>query len=269
MPATDNEQRAYVAITSTFNTLTEWQQRLGAPYFPIPGSDLAADDEDWPPSPVSQVAICGLAAAVDHLSAVRSLIEAKQLFTFTPLSLSRGALIGASQAAWVLAPNDSRIRLRRARTVSDYGYGYRIKYLEDLDGLSDEADEGVDIHLALNRRRRSELAQKREADGHTAKLNATDMIETAASEIFNKASLTLNAKLAWQSCSGAAHGQMWQFHGTTAIQQVAGANEDGIATFNLGGKFSTFSNPYCAAFHIAERAWSLLDLRGTNPEETQ
>ena len=63
--------------------------------------------------PVSQVAWAGLAAASDHLQAIRVHLDpprgtALNLFPFAQFTLSRSALIGACQAVWVLAPRSAR-----------------------------------------------------------------------------------------------------------------------------------------------------------------
>ena len=68
----------------------------------------------------SQLAWNGLAGAADHLSAIRRHVEARQLFPFSHLTLCRSALIGAAQAVWVLSPDDSQTRIKRARVVAVY-----------------------------------------------------------------------------------------------------------------------------------------------------
>jgi hypothetical protein len=268
MPPADSnsaEHRAFAAIASCFDTLTEWQNRGGAPYVPQPGSSLAADDEDWPPIPVSQVALGGLAAAVDHLSALRRLIEARYLFTYSPLTLCRSALVGAAQAVWVLAPETSTERTSRARLIAAYVYEERLKYLRGLQELGTEPHESTDLQVTLDSQRLAQLAALRAADGQARTYNATDMIKTAAADAFGRDDLTQNAVLAWRSGSGAAHGQHWQLYGTAAMQRAGDADGTGLASFKIGGSFTTFSNLFCAAFQIAARGWDFLELRG-DPE---
>jgi hypothetical protein len=62
-----SEQR----IRSTFSDLDAWSARTTVGFRPQPGSALAIDDEDWKPWRLSQLAFGGLAAAQDHLEAIR------------------------------------------------------------------------------------------------------------------------------------------------------------------------------------------------------
>lgn len=73
---------------------------------------------DWKPWPLSQLAFGGLAAARDHLQAIRVHIEAGQLFPLATDTLLRGALLGAAQTVWMLAPDDQPTRLDYARTAA-------------------------------------------------------------------------------------------------------------------------------------------------------
>ena len=63
-------------IRSTFADLDAWGLRLMKPWQPDPGTPLEQDDLDWPPFPVTQVAVAGLGSARDHLQAVRVHIDA-------------------------------------------------------------------------------------------------------------------------------------------------------------------------------------------------
>lgn len=58
-------------IATTFPALDGWRDRAAVPFRPQPGSELHADDQDWPGMPVTQVAASSMAAAVDHLQAFR------------------------------------------------------------------------------------------------------------------------------------------------------------------------------------------------------
>lgn len=263
---TEVEQKAYAAITSTFEKLDTWRERLaGEPFVPAPGSALAADDPDWPWLPASQLAWMGLAGATDHLNGFRSHIESRQLFPFSSLSLSRSALLGAAQAVWILSPTDSETRIKRARIVAVYIYTYRIKYLEDLKNMTHYDDSGITLQLNNDYARLAGIEAKRVADGQKETLKATNMIDAATKAVFvNRDSLNQESLLAWQAGSGAAHGQMWPMYNTRAMKQTGPDDGTGIASFKVGGTLSVMANPYCAAFELAKRGWNLLDHRGTN-----
>jgi hypothetical protein len=257
-------ERQYAhAVTATFPVITEWQLRGLTAYRADPGSDLHVDDQDWPPMPVSQIAWLGLSVAADHLNAIRRHIEVKQLFPLSHLTLCRSALIGASQTAWVLAPDSRATRLARARTVAIYLYGKHLQYLHGLRDLKDTPHQNTNLVIEHVEQRHAELEAKRTAEGQKAVLIATDMIETAASEVLGRKILTKEAVLAWQAGSGAAHGLHWPLFGTHGMQQSAATGEDGLAEFQLGGTLSVIANPYVVAYTIAKRGWDLLHRRGS------
>jgi len=52
-------------LRRTFATLDEWGVALASAFRPEGGSALSADDTDWVPLPVSQVAVMGLGSARD------------------------------------------------------------------------------------------------------------------------------------------------------------------------------------------------------------
>ena len=159
---------------------------------------------------VSHVAWMSLAVVTDHLSAIRRHIEAKQLFPFSQLTLCRSALVGAAQAVWVLAPDTSHMRVRRARAVAAYLYKKQNQYLKDLWDLLDAPDKNTDAAAEFAAARFDELQAKRAADGQKqVDLDTTDMIRSAATEAFGSDDLTKNAVLAWRAGSGTAHGLMW------------------------------------------------------------
>ena len=255
-----DELAMLAVIRSTFDTLRQWQKRTENAYVPLPNSALAADAEDWPYFSVPTVAWSGLIAASDHLSAIRSHIEARDLFSLAHLTLCRSALVGAAQAVWVLAPDDRQQRIRRGRTVASYLYKYHLNFLRKLQGSSDEPHVGTDTVAALVEQRRGELRAIRQADGDRSELNTTEMIESAASSAFadqNKVDETL---LAWQGGSGAAHGQPWPLFGTPGTVQTS-VRDDGLAEFPAGGSLIRIGNYFMAAFAFAEHGWVLFERR--------
>lgn len=136
-----NDSLAFRKVSSTWPSLDRWRQRLAEPFVPEPTSELAHDDDDWPPMPLTQVVWAGIAAASDHLQALRVHLDPPlggkgYLFPFAQFTLSRSALIGASQAVWVLAPDDRTQHLRRSRTVNRATMGEHLKFLRHLQGAA-------------------------------------------------------------------------------------------------------------------------------------
>ncbi|WP_422748013.1 hypothetical protein ACN27E_07905 [Mycobacterium sp. WMMD1722] len=204
-----SEAFAAAAVIGTFETIAEWQVRLSQPFQPPASSQLAADDEDWPGFPASQVVWSGLAAASDHLNAIRRHVEARTLFPSAHLTLCRTALVGASQAVWVLAPSDSATRLARTRTILTESYKRHLQWLQEAQQLADTPHMGTDTVTAVIAQRKAELKTKRDADVQVATLDNTQMVREAATECFKRADLAKEAVLAWRSTSGAAHGFPW------------------------------------------------------------
>lgn len=91
-------------IRETFEQLEWWRERERHEYTPTEGSELAVDDEDWPWWRLSQLAFAGLASARQHLDAVRVHYAETGPYPLADPTLMRSALLGAAQAAWLLAP---------------------------------------------------------------------------------------------------------------------------------------------------------------------
>lgn len=250
-------------VRSTFGSLAGWQRRVATAYQPELESDLADDDEDWPYFGTSAIAWSGLVAATDHLCAIRAHVEAHQLFPMAHLSLCRTALIGASQAVWVLAPVERRERVRRTRVVNAYLYKKHLQYLRGLQGLAEGPHIGTDIVATHVAQRLAELAQKRAAEGQNEDLNYTDMIRDAAAATFKRPDLVREVVLSWQSGSGTAHGLPWPLFGTPGTVQTKLADDTGLGHFQAGGSLSRIANSYMAAFYLAKESWKLLSDRGT------
>ncbi|MGY1941664.1 hypothetical protein [Nocardia gipuzkoensis] len=266
-----SEPERRTRVLGTFAQLDVWHRAIGTTFEPAVGSELRADDAEWPHNPVSQLAHQGLVASVEHLQAIRAHLDperAKQLdlFALAHSTLCRTALLGAAQAVWLLTPEQS-VRLRRHRNLLTYIQDNHRKGLTTLQKLAgDEPHEGTDqvaAHLDL---RIAELSAKRAALGETQAFSSTSMIKEAVHEAFghrpDAAGLEGSALYAWQSGSGAAHGFIWQTLGRAGTEQSAGVESNGLTPFTARGSFLTLSEPYLAAYHLCEQGWRLLRKRG-------
>jgi hypothetical protein len=248
-------------MRGTFPTLDAWHARLAEIISPVRSSALALDDEDWPPTPLSQVALMGLGSARDHLHAVRVHVEAGQLFPFAQSTLIRAALLGAAQAVWVLAPEDRRSRVERARCVSAEMYSQHGKFLSVLNTLAD-GTHATTLEVADHVRvRGQELAAIRATAGESRRMDATAMIRDTAQSAFTTEALVLEVESIWRKTSGAAHGFVWALAGVPDTVQSAPPDELGRAEFAVLGGIDRIINSYMAAFHLASEGWRLLDLR--------
>lgn len=251
-------------IEGTFGDLELWDARTAAGFVPEPGSPLALDDEDWKPWRLSQLAFGGLAASHDHLEAIRVHIEARRLFPLATDTLLRGALLGAAQAVWLLAPDDHVTRLDFSRCAAAEMHRRQREWLSDLRKIPAEPHEGTDKVYAHVLERERELQAKRAAAGQTRKFDNTNIIERAAAAAFDPATVT-EARTVWRALSGAAHGLSWPMLGRVGTEQTSAADGEGMADFQAGGSLDAILNGYFLAYRLALKGWDLLDLRGSAP----
>ncbi|TQR87672.1 hypothetical protein D8S82_05630 [Mycobacterium hodleri] len=251
-------------IRFTFDELDQWLKTMTQAFTPSIGSALELDDQDWPTLPVSQLAHVGLAVAADHLDAIRCHLDASHLFALTDLTICRSALVGASQAVWILAPNERGDRLSRARMLAADALRYHGQYMEALR-VADPRDPNVPLvgsHIAM---RSAELKAKRLEEGPLVRHENTRMIREAASAVFPP-ELAAEASLEWQSGSGAAHGFAWPILNSPDTKQVGNADDGGLAEFQAVASLGRMANGYLAAFHMARAGWSLLRNRNETSE---
>lgn len=257
-----NDAEIEAKLRETFPILDHWQQWGSIAFWPEPGSELEIDDQDWPTLSVSEIAHLGLQVAADHLLAVRAHIEARTLFAFSHLTLCRSALLGATQALWVLAPDHRPERLKRARTVAAYAHRKHLQFLRGLQDHTPQPHANTDAVAAFVETQVEELDRKRMEVGEQLRLNNTDMIREAMDAAFDAAHAA-EAVIVWQSGSGAAHGFVWPLLGTAGTVQSTPTDQPGLAEFQVGGSLRRMSNAYFAAFHAADRGWKLLRRRGS------
>jgi hypothetical protein len=249
------------AIRGTFNDLYLWGLRVQSPYRPAPGSQLAEDDADWPVMPLSSVAVSSMAAARDHLQAVRVHLDAGELFPLAQSSLIRTALLSAAQAVWVLAPEDRAVRVKNARTLTVHIYDELRKYLDDVQQLPSSSRHPTTEDVEHVKARLRALLDRRQAAGEKEDFNATKVIEDAAVATWGTPEGGLSARVAWRSGSSAAHGLLWHIFGRrgTRVGEVDAAR---MATFEAVGSVDDLAGPYFAAYGLLRKGFALLDRRG-------
>jgi hypothetical protein len=246
-------------IRSTFGELDQWLGLSAEAFVPTVGSTLHVDDLDWPTMPVSQLAHVGLAVAADHLDAIRCHLDASHLFALADQTICRSALVGASQAVWLLAPDERSDRLARARMLAADALKYHGQFLMALQ-VAQPDDPNVPEVAAHVEMRSAELKAKRLEAGPLVRHENTRMIREAATAVFPPA-LAAEASLEWQSGSGAAHGFAWPVLGSSSTRQVGVADGTGLAEFQAAASLGRMANGYLAAFHMARAGWSLLKRR--------
>lgn len=113
MSLTDAERAALLQMLGSAPDLDRWRLRAQRIEEPEVGSDLAIDDRIFPHMAISQLARTSLVTAGEHLRLALDAIKANQLYPSSHFTVLRGALVGASQAVWVLEPEDRGQRSER------------------------------------------------------------------------------------------------------------------------------------------------------------
>lgn len=262
MTTTSNDEQRFGVLGPTFLDLDRWGRRLAGGLLPAQGSQLARDDTDLPQLPLSQLALLGLATARDHLHAVRVLLEARELFPLAQLSLIRAALIGASQTVWLLEPDDRPRRLERGRCLAAHNYSEFNKCLTVLLTLTDPPHQGTLEAKTKVERRMADVSQIRDAEGEKSALNATAMIEGAATATFPESRHAGESVAVWRQTSGCAHGYQWPLLVAAGARSATRPDAIGMAKVVVGGTVEGLENPYMCAYHLARKGWELLDARG-------
>ncbi len=263
---------AYQRVGSTWVVMDRWRARLTEPFVPSPGSELALDDEDWPPMPVSQVAWQGLGSAAMHLHGLRLHLDVTppqkpELVPFAQLSLARGALVGAAQAVWVLSPPDRGTRTARARTATRYFMDGHRKFLAHLQTLTEQRHASTGSVAEHTKLRLDELDALRARDGQKAGMDTTGMVRDAAAAVFDDPVTQGDVLAMWRLGSSAAHGLAWSMFGGAGARESTPeelATRPADATLVVhrgGGDMGRLANAYLAAFHLTQSAWDTLAVR--------
>lgn len=252
------EQEYVQKIEATFDDLAAYGQRLRAPHYSAPGSELAQDDIDWTPLSISQLAWGCFAAAFDHLDLVRLTIEQERSFATATYSVMRGALLGACQAAWLLGPDDPEARRERARIFANEWYVNRIKWQEGLtpDLTVDDAARSATQMNHLERDQKA-LAAKRKTK---VKFNSTANIEWVGKHYFpDKAPLQRSLTSQWRRLGGDAHALGWTFMTQNKVWDTLATTADGLTPAVVTASFSDIAEGYLASWYVNLVAWRRFD----------
>jgi hypothetical protein len=251
-------------IRGTFTDLETWRLRAHHEWLPDPNTELAADDEDWPWWRLSQLAVAGLAAGREHLSAVTYHLSRGEAFPFADRTLVRTAILGGAQAVWLLTPDDRPARVKRARTMAADVYSKHGVYLSDLSIVAGGEHSGTEVVKAHVEQRARQLQAVRDDAGQRGELQPTHVIEQAVREALGD-EYVVEARTEWRRGSGAAHGLPWAVLGGPSTEQVGEPDEHGMATHVAGGGWEPIANGYMLAYQLLRRGWQLLERRGRDP----
>lgn len=264
-----DDETWHVRLRKQVLAVRQWEQRTPGLDPVDDRSSLDVDDMPLPGNPVREAASYGLIAAVDHLGLAVDLSDAPSQRASALFTVTRAALLGASQAVWVLSGGREERRLRALSVASDEHRMHRSYvngYAKDpfiRDSHPDKAD-----HL---RARAENLTRKmvpldslRQGTRYSGHFQSTTMMAEAASHLASQPDMDDWVRLAlgheWRMASAAAHARAWPLH-VRPTRRESLPNGDEICRFQTS--FSEVVQAVGAATLMTNEAWRLWDLRRT------
>jgi dsDNA-binding SOS-regulon protein len=263
MAVTEAQRAALTQMLDTADDLDRWRIRAHRVEEPERGSELAIDDEIFQRMAISQLARLSLVTAGEHLRLALDAIKAEQLYPSSHFTVLRGALVGASQAVWILAPEDRAVRRERGLTVLTEMYTQMDKYYSFLGSTQLEADDRArldDQQLWLSERR-DDVASLRTT---RAVLILTDTIGAAADHVFADAVLREAVRRMWREMSADAHVLGWSLFQRTTFDPPD--RRTGVGEGKAPGSPEHVAEPFLASHRLLRSGWSLFDRRCEAPQ---
>ncbi|SIR79423.1 hypothetical protein [Microbacterium sp. RURRCA19A] len=258
MGMTDSQRQAITQMLDTAEDLDRWRLRAHRIEQPERGSDLAQDDQIFEWMPISEVVRLSLVASGEHLRLALDAVKAEQLYPSSHFTVLRGALVGASQAVWILAPDEQVARRERGLTVIAEMYAQMGKYYNFLETTALEADDQTrlsDQKLWLAERSAQVAARKNTG----ATLNLTDVIGSAVDTTFPDRRAREALRGLWRQMSADAHVLGWSM-----FQRATFGPPDrrtGLGEGKAGGVPELVAEPFLGSYRLLKRGWSLFDQR--------
>ena len=249
-------------VRDTFVQLLDWAEVVRAPFRSAPGSELEVDTTVWPWLSTGELARQAVSAGLDHLKGFRAwlhVVDDYGLFPFGTFSLLRGALVGGALATWLLASDESDVRLGRSLQVAAEHYRHFIRYAETVEPIAlDPVPFAED--LKRMRDRAAEVKALRVGRVPTGHLNMTDVITQATSALWpSDSGRAIATKALWQTGSGDAHALGW-------AAQVRGHEREpeggGMATIRTSATSKEVADAYLCAYDFVAFGFHRLDELG-------
>jgi hypothetical protein len=248
-------------LVGHFPVIKAWRTRTGAASSgPVEGSPLRRDDEITHPYQISHAVIGALVSAVDHMDALRTLVEeAHVVHARAPYTLLRGALENAAVAVWLLAPANRIERVTRRLRWHWVSEKYGVETAELIgarQGLT--LDERKTKIETVARSCGMTEDQVREA---TTSASFRLIVKSAGDEGRGLDGKTV--KLCWMAESGIAHAQSWAVIALLKRVEVRAASE-GIVGLQMSASDNFLLLSWAVAARMISEGWRLLDERSKN-----
>lgn len=262
MALTESERAALAQIFDTAPDLDRWRLRAQRVEEPQRGSDLAIDDEIFPHMAISQLARMSLVLAGEHLRLALDAIKAKQLYPSSHFTVLRGALVGASQAVWILGPEDRGQRRERALIVLTEMYAQMDKYYGFLAStrLGDVGHASLEDQRSWLSERQTGVAAIRTG---RERLNLTHVIGAASDHAFANDETREPARRLWREMSADSHVLGWSLFQRSSFGPPD--RRTGIGEGRAPGSPEHVAEPFLASYRLLRFGWSLFDRRCEAP----
>lgn len=259
-----DERLALQQMHGTFPTLEQWRSRSRSAEKPELGSESAADDRIWPWLPPSEIARQSLSAATQHLNLARTAIEAMDIYPISHFTVIRGALVGASQAVWILAPDIRPERQQRALRVIDEWYRRALQHAAECQSLIDDPNAQLErepeiAHMQARKNEARALWHGTENLSAAEGLNLTNLVVWSAGHVLRNPLEAAFVKPLWHELSGDAHALGWSV--MTRSTTLAERDGGGMAVFKTGGDLMRLRDAFLLSYRILRQGWSLFDRR--------
>lgn len=262
MPLTESERAALTQMRDTETDLDRWRLRAQRLEQPEHGSDLAIDDEIFAHMEISQLVRMSLVLGGEHLRLALDAINADQIYPSSHFTVLRGALVGASQAVWILGPEDRGLRRERALTVIAEMYAQMGKYYRSLDTthLDDSDRAGLNDQQSWLEQRQTGVTEVRTS---RASLNLTEVIGIASEYVFADGASREAIRRLWREMSADAHVLGWSLFQRSSFDPPD--RRTGFGEGRALGSPERVAEPFLASHRMLRCGWSLFDRRCEEP----
>lgn len=225
---------------------------------PLPGSELATDEQQWPTMPSGASTWFCLIAAQDHLRLFKHLLESETVHPIASESILRGALVAAATAAWLVLPKDGDTRHERAWLYALDCYRNRSTWSNLAQRLALDA-EAFETAQREDKDRITRLRSLLKESSQTPtpdRMNLTSVIDWVAGTVFLEHPEAGHAtKLLWRQLGASVHSLSWS---TVVTPDSIVENQGQIGSLSkivYSGSYSTLREGFLASFHLMEAAW--------------
>jgi hypothetical protein len=247
-------------LLESWPKVLERHARLEQPWTPEAGSALAEDDAAAPFSPWSSA----LARTSVSIATENYMVAACWLLNFGPPIFSmqpmlRTALIGGSQAVWMLSLDDQKTRLEHAENVSRDGYWNQHMFVSGLENAAPESYDGEQIADVRETLHGLVGGQRRPV------LNYTQMIGAAMDHIYSSPhdpTIRASALATWRILSCVSHALPWE---TDTRSDRTSVENGGVRMAATRSSWSNLQEALSLGWAAIDVGWRLLDQRGALP----